>query len=366
MAAVERRRDAVPARPARRPTTSERERLAARGIRSSTGEVAGLEVTDDRLTGVRLAYGRGGPGRGAGGRSRASPPASDLLAGLGLKPTELEMHGHRVGTQVEADPTGATAVPGVWVAGNVADLRAQVITSAAAGLTAAAAINADLIAEDTDAAVAARRRHCSPNRSGRSGTGRTSTSWSGRPNAAAGRRGGRPPARVRRWTPAAARAPTRSGSRRAAGGSPRWTSRRPRWTARPPTPTPPAWGTAITWTHADLTTWTPPERVRPGHRAVRAPAGRAAAGAVRPARRRRRAGRHAADRRPPPERPGDDDPASAVPGPVLHRRGRSRRPSTRTGGRSWSRPPGRARPSIRTEREITVHDTVLRARRRTR
>jgi thioredoxin reductase (NADPH) len=42
------------------------------------------------------------------------------------------------------------------VAGNVADPRAQVISSAAAGLAAAAAINADLIAEETRLAVAAR------------------------------------------------------------------------------------------------------------------------------------------------------------------------------------------------------------------
>ena len=47
-------------------------------------------------------------------------------------------------------------MPGVWVAGNVADLRAQVIASAAAGLNAAAALNADLIAEDIRPAVAAR------------------------------------------------------------------------------------------------------------------------------------------------------------------------------------------------------------------
>jgi thioredoxin reductase len=46
------------------------------------------------------------------------------------------------------DPTGRTTVPGVWVAGNVADYRAQVITSAAAGLMAGAGINADLIAGD--------------------------------------------------------------------------------------------------------------------------------------------------------------------------------------------------------------------------
>jgi hypothetical protein len=44
----------------------------------------------------------------------------------------------------------------VWVAGNVADLKGQVIASAAAGLNAAAALNADLIAEDTRLAVAAR------------------------------------------------------------------------------------------------------------------------------------------------------------------------------------------------------------------
>jgi SAM-dependent methyltransferase len=43
------------------------------------------------------------------------------------------------------------------VAGNVADMRAQVISAAAAGLNAAAAINADLIAEDVRRAVAAHR-----------------------------------------------------------------------------------------------------------------------------------------------------------------------------------------------------------------
>ena len=67
------------------------------------------------------------------------------------------MDGHVVGSYVAADPTGATAVPGVWVAGNVADLMAQVIGAAAAGLSAGAAINADLVAEDTRDAVAARK-----------------------------------------------------------------------------------------------------------------------------------------------------------------------------------------------------------------
>jgi thioredoxin reductase len=43
------------------------------------------------------------------------------------------------------DPTGRTSVPGVWVAGNVTDPMAQVVSSAAAGLSAGAMINFDLI-----------------------------------------------------------------------------------------------------------------------------------------------------------------------------------------------------------------------------
>ncbi len=45
----------------------------------------------------------------------------------------------------------------MWVAGNVTDPLAQVISSAAVGLNAAAAINGDLVAEDTADAVTARR-----------------------------------------------------------------------------------------------------------------------------------------------------------------------------------------------------------------
>ena len=56
------------------------------------------------------------------------------------------------------DPTGRTSVPGVWVAGNVTDLRAQVISAAAGGLNAAAMINMDLIEEETAAAVASYRK----------------------------------------------------------------------------------------------------------------------------------------------------------------------------------------------------------------
>jgi hypothetical protein len=54
------------------------------------------------------------------------------------------------------DATGRTAAAGIWVAGNAADVTVGVMQAAASGVIAAVAINADLTAEDTAAAVAAR------------------------------------------------------------------------------------------------------------------------------------------------------------------------------------------------------------------
>ena len=45
----------------------------------------------------------------------------------------------------------------MWVAGNTADVAFGIMQAAASGATAAAAINASLTAEDTDAAMAAAR-----------------------------------------------------------------------------------------------------------------------------------------------------------------------------------------------------------------
>ncbi len=135
------------------PGDIEREQLAARGIAVVEGEVERLEVQDDRLVGARLRPGGLVPLQAVTVapffRARA-----DVLESLGLASSELRMGDQVVATYVESDASGATAVPGVWVAGNVADPKAQVITSAAAGLTAAAAMNADLINEDTEVAVA--------------------------------------------------------------------------------------------------------------------------------------------------------------------------------------------------------------------
>ena len=137
-------------------SAEEAEQLAARGITVVDGEIASLEVVDDQLTGVRLHSDEVIPRQAVVVAPRFTANA-DLLAMLGLEPDEMRMGDVVVGTHIAADKTGATSVPGVWVAGNVSDLAAQVITSAAAGAWTGAQINADLIAEDTRHAVASHR-----------------------------------------------------------------------------------------------------------------------------------------------------------------------------------------------------------------
>jgi thioredoxin reductase len=134
----------------------QREELDARGIAVVEGEVAGLEVVDDRLTGVRLQSGEVVP-RSALVVAPRFVARSQVLTSLGLEAEDVERGGQLVGRAVPSDPTGASAVPGVWLAGNVTDVTAQVIASAAAGLMAGAALNADLVTEDTRLAVQARR-----------------------------------------------------------------------------------------------------------------------------------------------------------------------------------------------------------------
>ncbi|TDC69287.1 methyltransferase domain-containing protein [Micromonospora sp. KC606] len=137
-------------------TPDQTEQLAARGVRIVGGEVTAVEVTDDRLTGVRLASGAVVPRQALVVAPRARVRA-DLLAGLGLALAEFVVAGTVTGDHVPADPQGATAVPGVRVAGNVTDPMATVPVAMAAGMKAGAALNAELVAEETDRAVAARR-----------------------------------------------------------------------------------------------------------------------------------------------------------------------------------------------------------------
>jgi len=131
------------------PSAEEAEALAARDVAVVEGEVVGLETEDGRLRGARLAGGEVIPCR----RLVVGPrfvARAELLAGVGLTATE---HPQGTGERIEADVTGRTAVPGVWVAGNVSEIMAWVVAAASAGLMAGAAINNDLVADDTRVAV---------------------------------------------------------------------------------------------------------------------------------------------------------------------------------------------------------------------
>ncbi|MEH0823816.1 MULTISPECIES: methyltransferase domain-containing protein [unclassified Micromonospora] len=156
-------------------TAEQAEQLAARGVRVVAGEVAALEVADDQLSGVRLRSGEL-VARQALVVAPAFTARADLLAGLGLDTSEFAVGGHVFGDHVAADASGATAVPGVWVAGNVTDPQATVIAAAAAGMKAGAALNADLIAEETAQAVTAlRARTDTEARTGAGAVARTGT-----------------------------------------------------------------------------------------------------------------------------------------------------------------------------------------------
>lgn len=130
----------------------QRDQLTALGVAIIEGTVSRVETGDGGLTGVKLDDGASVPLDALIVAPRMTANA-ELLRPLGLLPAEVRLDGQVIGTQVEAGPTGATSVPGVWVAGNLASIQAQVITAAAAGLTAGAAINADLAAEDARRAV---------------------------------------------------------------------------------------------------------------------------------------------------------------------------------------------------------------------
>lgn len=137
------------------PTQEEAEQLAARDIAVVTDKVSRLEIADDHLSGVRLRTGELIPLRALAVAPRAVPQAA-VLATLGLEPTP---HPSGLGQYIAADSTGRTPLPGVWVAGNLADPMANVLAAAASGATAAGAINAALITEDTHQAVQDRRHH---------------------------------------------------------------------------------------------------------------------------------------------------------------------------------------------------------------
>lgn len=132
------------------PTEEQWEQLAARSITVVDGKVQALQVTDDALAGVILASGTTIPVEAVVTAPRLEA-RSAVLESLGVPTVE---HPMGVGSHVEVNPMGgATSVPGVYAAGNVTDLMGQVMASAAAGVMSGAAINADLMMEETNRAV---------------------------------------------------------------------------------------------------------------------------------------------------------------------------------------------------------------------
>jgi thioredoxin reductase len=131
--------DVVYFAPAGTLTPAALEQLAARAIVVVEGSVRRLLVVDDQLDGVELDDDRAVlidalfvPPRFV--------PNNELLVELGCARDD------------DGWPTtngdGRTSVAGVWVAGNVANPRAQVITAAGEGSAVAIAINAELVEED--------------------------------------------------------------------------------------------------------------------------------------------------------------------------------------------------------------------------
>ncbi|WP_330341412.1 NAD(P)/FAD-dependent oxidoreductase [Streptomyces sp. NBC_00557] len=134
-------------------TDDDLRRLAAAGVAVVPGKVAELVVTDDRLTGVRLAGGT--PSGGGTVHDRevlyAAPravPNNELLLRLGAELRETPFGAYPV-----IDERGLTTVPGLWAAGNASGFAEQVINAASRGYRAGAAINGELLMADLDAGV---------------------------------------------------------------------------------------------------------------------------------------------------------------------------------------------------------------------
>jgi thioredoxin reductase len=126
----------------------EREQLVASAIGVVDGTVERLVVEDDAIVGVLMADGRVVP-RSAVFVRPELVANDDLVRTLGA---EVDPAGWPV-----VDSGGRTTATGVWVAGNAANPRAQVITAAGEGSAAAIAINNDLTEEDVRNAVQAFR-----------------------------------------------------------------------------------------------------------------------------------------------------------------------------------------------------------------
>ncbi|GMA27423.1 NAD(P)/FAD-dependent oxidoreductase [Arenivirga flava] len=126
--------------PGGEPDAESAELLAAVGVRVVRSQAAAVEGKAD----LRLADG-GVLGADAIVVAPRFTVRGELFEQLGGSLPNHPMTGL---PYIEADPSGRTEVQDVWAAGNVCDPMAQVVGSAAQGLLAGAAVNADLVLTD--------------------------------------------------------------------------------------------------------------------------------------------------------------------------------------------------------------------------
>lgn len=133
------------------PDAESRELLAGAGVALVEGQVRAVESAGSTITGLRLADGTRLPVRAVVVMPYVEARSS-VLDSLGL---QVVAHPSGTGESVEVDLMGQTSVPGVYAAGNLTDLSAQVMGAAAAGTRVGAAVNADLVTTDARRTVVA-------------------------------------------------------------------------------------------------------------------------------------------------------------------------------------------------------------------
>lgn len=124
--------------------------LEARGIAVDTRAVVAVEAHGDAPHALRLADGTIMPADTVFVRP-AAIPHDGMLRALGAA-TDPGMDG---ADWVTVDAFGRTSVPGLWAAGNAVNPAATVPVAAAAGATAGAAINAELVEHEVAVALRA-------------------------------------------------------------------------------------------------------------------------------------------------------------------------------------------------------------------
>lgn len=117
-------------------TDAQLEQLRQHKVTVHDSRVEAVEGDEQALHGVRLENGQFIPCQAIFVRPNQNPH-SPFAGDLGCATDE---HGF-----VKVDPLGRTSVPGVYAAGDITSRMQQLITAAAAGATAAAGINSDMV-----------------------------------------------------------------------------------------------------------------------------------------------------------------------------------------------------------------------------